>query len=39
MCRADRYLEYGDKYWIGSTGVGKSSGHLHHQVPGHTRGW
>ena len=32
MCRADRYLEYGDKYWIGSTGVGKSSGHLHHQV-------
>jgi len=26
----DRYLEYGDKYWLGSSGVGKKSGHLHH---------
>ena len=26
----DRYLEYGDKYWLGNTGVGKSSGHIHH---------
>ena len=25
----DRYLEYGNKYWIASTGVGKTSGHLH----------
>ena len=28
---ADRYLEYGNKYWLGNTGVGKVSGHLHHQ--------
>jgi len=26
----DRYLEYGDRYWLGSTGVGKTSGHIHH---------
>ena len=25
----DRYLEYGNKYWIASTGVGKTSGHIH----------
>ena len=28
---ADRYLEYGNKYWLGTTGVGKVSGHLHHK--------
>lgn len=26
----DRFLEYGDRYWIVSTGVGKTSGHLNH---------
>jgi len=26
----DRFLEYGDRYWIVSSGVGKSSGHLNH---------
>ena len=26
----DRFLEYGNKYWLANTGVGKKSGHLHH---------
>ena len=26
----DRFLEYGEKYWIVNTGVGKGSGHIHH---------
>jgi len=26
----DRFLEYGDRYWLVSTGVGKASGHIHH---------
>jgi len=26
----DRFLEYGEKYWLVSTGVGKGSGHIHH---------
>jgi hypothetical protein len=26
----DRFLEYGDRYWLVSTGVGKTSGHLNH---------
>ena len=26
----DRYLEYGDRYWLASNGVGKTSGHIHH---------
>jgi len=26
----DRFLEYGDRYWLVSTGVGKGSGHIHH---------
>ena len=26
----DRFLEYGNKYWLANTGVGKKSGHMHH---------
>ena len=26
----DRFLEYGEKYWLLSTGIGKRSGHIHH---------
>jgi len=26
----DRFLEYGERYWLVNTGVGKGSGHIHH---------
>ena len=26
----DRFLEYGDRYWLVSTGIGMYSGHIHH---------
>ena len=38
----DRFLEYGDKYWLGNSGVGRKSGHLHHHggsvCPEHIQG-
>jgi len=42
MAGEDRFLEYGTRYWLASTGVGKTSGHIHHHggsvCPEHIKG-
>ena len=40
----DRFLEYGDRYWLVTAGVGRTTGRIHHTVssvcPQHIRsGW